>query len=27
MKPVFPCDDLVVSPPAHDPGDGATAAL
>jgi len=25
-KPVFPYDDLVVSPLAHDPGDGATAA-
>jgi len=25
-KPVFPYDDLVVSPLANDPGDGATAA-
>ena len=25
-KPVFPYDDLVVSPLAHDPSDGATAA-
>jgi len=25
-KPVFPYDDLVVSPLAHDSGDGATAA-
>jgi len=25
-KPVFPYHDLVVSPLAHDPGDGATAA-